>query len=159
MAESALRIAVRGVVIAPDQRVLLIRSQDPASKREFWMTPGGGMEAGETPNETLVRELAEETGLQTPSIGPELWWRRLTFTWAGRTIDQHERYFLVETDHFEPDATLMGGNEQFDFREFRWWAVGEIAESAERFVPRSLATLLARFHTDGAPQTPFDAGR
>jgi len=42
-------------------RVLLCRQEKPG--KEYWLLPGGGVEAGETLMEALVRELDEELGL------------------------------------------------------------------------------------------------
>ncbi|QTA90268.1 NUDIX hydrolase [Desulfonema magnum] len=51
-------------LVVPDNkdRVLLVkRSVDP--KKGYWCLPGGFMELGETPEESALRELKEETGL------------------------------------------------------------------------------------------------
>ena len=50
------------VVFHSDGRVLLIRRGKPPAMGT-WSLPGGRMEPGETPEETAVREVREETGL------------------------------------------------------------------------------------------------
>lgn len=41
-----------------------------------WITPGGGIDAGETVLEAALRELAEETGIQsTPEALGDLIWK------------------------------------------------------------------------------------
>ena len=61
MAELRIRPAARAIVLDPDDRILLVRFQFPHGT--FWATPGGGIEPGETPEEAVRRELAEEAGL------------------------------------------------------------------------------------------------
>jgi 8-oxo-dGTP diphosphatase len=54
-------------------RILLARHEKPG--KEYWLLPGGGVKAGESLLEALVRELREETGVlgeddQMPLEGP-----------------------------------------------------------------------------------------
>ena len=56
-------ITVKGIVVFK-QKVLLMKRVRPSSDGlGYWELPGGGLEYGETPNESLKRELKEETGL------------------------------------------------------------------------------------------------
>jgi ADP-ribose pyrophosphatase YjhB (NUDIX family) len=45
-------------------RVALVRSSNPRHSPPLWWLPGGGIEFGEAPEDTLVREFFEETGLR-----------------------------------------------------------------------------------------------
>ncbi len=51
-----------------DGQLLLARSPAPRGGFE-WVLPGGGMEHGEDPYDTVVRELEEETGYLVEPIG------------------------------------------------------------------------------------------
>lgn len=52
-----------GAVVVDDDRLLLIRRAHGPAAGE-WSIPGGRVELGETMVEAVVRELAEETGLE-----------------------------------------------------------------------------------------------
>ncbi|WP_375493907.1 NUDIX domain-containing protein [uncultured Jatrophihabitans sp.] len=51
-------VSIKGVVLA-DHRILLARND-----RDEWELPGGRLEYDESPEECVVREIAEETGLR-----------------------------------------------------------------------------------------------
>lgn len=61
------RVGIYGRCVS-DSSILLTRlsAREPDAGR--WTLPGGGMDFGETPHETLTREFHEETGL-VPRIG------------------------------------------------------------------------------------------
>ena len=53
--------SVTGIVFDEEGRILLVRQRD----LHIWSTPGGTIEPNEIPADAVVREVWEETGLQT----------------------------------------------------------------------------------------------
>lgn len=58
------RVRVRVCGICWDGNKLLMVNHTGMGPGDFWAPPGGGVEFGDTVEETLVREFAEETGLE-----------------------------------------------------------------------------------------------
>jgi 8-oxo-dGTP diphosphatase len=52
-------------LIDADGRILLAQRPEGKSMAGLWEFPGGKVETGETPEETLIRELHEELGIET----------------------------------------------------------------------------------------------
>ena len=50
-------------LVDPDGRVLLAQRPEGKPMAGLWEFPGGKVEAGETPEQTLIRELQEELGI------------------------------------------------------------------------------------------------
>jgi 8-oxo-dGTP diphosphatase len=71
-APSTIVLVVACALIDPDGRVLIAQRPEGKSLAGLWEFPGGKVEAGERPEETLVRELAEELGVavEEPCLAP-----------------------------------------------------------------------------------------
>ena len=63
-------ITVKGIVVLDNKILLLKRVKPSTDGLGFWELPGGGLEYGETPNQAVIRELKEETGLDIVIIKP-----------------------------------------------------------------------------------------
>jgi TDG/mug DNA glycosylase family protein len=153
--EPVERSGGRALVLDRRRRVLLVRFVD-ATDQSWWATPGGGVQRGESIEEAILRELAEEAGLFGVSLGPELWTRDHTFAWDGRILRQRERIYLVGVDEHEPAPTVDLASEHV--YDIRWWTLSELQETTETLVPRRLPELLRELLERGPAPEPFDAG-
>lgn len=57
-----LRVRACGILVE-QEKMLLVQLHSPVTDSLIWMPPGGGVERGESLQQTLVREFKEETGL------------------------------------------------------------------------------------------------
>ncbi len=65
------RIAAYGVCVDEEGRILLARAAPSLTLRGRWFLPGGGVQHGENPTDSLRREIEEESGLSV-ELGPLL---------------------------------------------------------------------------------------
>lgn len=107
-------VCVGVVVVDADDLLLVRRGHNPAAGT--WSVPGGRVEAGETLAEAVVRELAEETGLEGV-CGELLGWSEL--------VDEEDPVVILDFH-----ATLLERAEPVagdDATEARWVALGDVA--------------------------------
>ena len=152
--EPVPREAVRALVVDPEERILLLRFENPVTHDVWWATPGGGVEGDETDEAALRRELLEECGLAGFEPGPVVWAREHVFVWQRQLLRQAERFHLIRVDRVDVSPTIDLVPE--GVHGHRWWTVDELADTGERIAPRALRTELRRLLQDGPPPGPLD---
>lgn len=143
-----VRQAGRIFVLDQRQRVLLMHERrDIGSDRSHWITPGGGVEAGESLAQAAMREVHEETGLrlELDAAAEPMYSERVSFHFAGRDFDQVNHYFLVQVPgdvqvrpagHTEIERLVVLG--------YRWWPLAELAASDVEREPVTMVELIER---------------
>ncbi|TWP52859.1 NUDIX hydrolase [Lentzea tibetensis] len=135
-----------GLVLDGDNNAAVIGRLDRRG-RLLWSLPKGHIEAGETAEETAVREVAEETGIHSRVLHPlgsiDYW-----FVAEDRRVHKTVHHFLLEA---------LGGelsDEDVEVTEVAWVPLGELDErlayADERRLVRRAAELLAGRSPNGA---------
>ena len=157
------RDLARVLLLDPDDRLLLIRYEavrdvDPArpGRRDFWFTPGGGREEGESFEEAARRELEEETGLKRAEIGPCVGRRDVPFTLFRKPRFAHERYFLVRAPSPKIDTSRLQETEDNPVLGTRWWTLSELRGTDDPVEPKGLVALFSRVLIGDVPTMPVD---
>jgi ADP-ribose pyrophosphatase YjhB (NUDIX family) len=119
------------------RRVLLLRHVD-GHGREFWATPGGGLEPGETPEQAARREASEELGTGQVDLLP-LWNGHTQFLFADRIVSQSEAFFLATTRSPILGPQVEDVHRREGIKEARWWSVSEMERSEDSIFPVDLA--------------------
>ncbi|MFI5931294.1 NUDIX hydrolase [Actinoplanes sp. NPDC051494] len=141
------RRAARVILLDAADRVLLMHGGDPARPGErWWFTPGGGLDAAESPAEAAARELFEETGLRvTPAeLGDPVHHEVTEFSYRHRDYRQDQHFFTLRVPAWEVSTAGFDADEQQTITEHRWWSAPDIEASTEQIFPLELAALVRR---------------
>jgi 8-oxo-dGTP pyrophosphatase MutT (NUDIX family) len=140
------RQAARVVLLAPDGRVLLQHGLDPGRPEDgtWWLTPGGGLDDGESVEDAALREVLEETGLllAREQLGRVVATRVCVFPFEGRRYRQRESFFAVGVEPFTPQHHGWDEVEQRALLDHRWWSTDELRATDETFYPSELVELV-----------------
>ena len=92
---------------------------------EWWISPGGGVDPGESDEEALRRELREELGFEDFEIGPVLFESERWFLLEQGYGGQRNRVYLVRVPRFE--ARVVS-----EARAARWFTLEELGREPWR---------------------------
>jgi ADP-ribose pyrophosphatase YjhB (NUDIX family) len=124
---------------------MLEHRTDLKSGQTVWATPGGGLEAGETPARAARREIAEECGIQVPLADDEVaeHTERRVMNVDGVAYDQTDHFYLVRVAR----RPIIKTGHRTDLEELtvlghRWFSVDELRRSTTRYEPAALIELI-----------------
>ena len=140
------RLSAQFLILDEAGQVLLFRfvhKRGPLAGLDFWATPGGGVEEGETLEQAAVRELAEETGLRRDDLGKEIARREVALQLPdGEHAVSDDWYYVIslgaETLYWESWTDF----EREVMVEQRWWSRQDLLETKATVWPESLVEML-----------------
>ncbi len=149
------RKAARWLVIDPEERVLLFRfhhTAGPLAGQDYWATPGGGVEEGESFASAAIRELHEETGIHVVTAGPVVAKRDFVMQMPdGEYVRGLEQYFAVRVPLQELSREGWTPQEVEVVAECRWWSADELQSTQETVWPENLKELLSKSDSAASP--------
>jgi 8-oxo-dGTP pyrophosphatase MutT (NUDIX family) len=151
------RATARIMLVDEQNRVFLLKTHfDPeVGLPPRWLTPGGGIDSGESTLQAAVRELYEETGVK---VRPEVLGEPVLIVsgrwdWAdGKNYHTYtDTIYELKVKQFQPDTSGFTQDELRDILEYRWWNVAELIASDESLAPHELREWLRdRFTEPGS---------
>lgn len=133
----AERTVARAIVFRDDRVLLIKRAPEQRVAPGAWQCPVGKQEPGEPIEETVRRELREETGLEVIEAVP-IGTATSEFVTDGEPTTWHQHSFLVTAS--DDDVVLSR-----EHSEYRWLALdeldgfGELSERVRSAIERALA--------------------
>ncbi len=118
--EPTIITAAGGLVQNNDGAILMI------FRRGFWDLPKGKLDAGELISECAVREVREETGLQTLTLGPFICKTTHAYvaTWLQKDVIKETHWFAMTASALKPELLIPQTEE--DIEKIEWVPVLEL---------------------------------
>lgn len=143
--EQPIITAAGGLVQNKEGEILLIY------RRGFWDLPKGKLDSKESIPECAVREVQEETGLQTLLLGPFICMTKHAYfdTWLQKDVVKETHWYHMKATALEAE-TLTPQTEE-DIEKIEWVAI----ENLPQYLVQTYPTIQSVFDTFNGDSPKF----
>ena len=132
-----LRRGVGVVLLNKENKVFVARRID--NPKNFWQMPQGGVDKNEDYLSAALRELKEETSIQSVELikeiddmtSYELPNHLLGIIWKGRYRGQKQKWFLMKFNGKDSEINLNTAHPEF--LDWKWIEINKITETVVKF--------------------------
>lgn len=120
---------------------------------DAWQMPQGGLDAGESEDDAMIRELREETGIIKDNVklirkSERYYYYNLPYKlqkkfWGGKYLGQRQRWYLVE--FIGEESAINIKTEDPEFSEWKWVGSKEVVGSIVPFKREMYEDVLQEF--------------
>jgi ADP-ribose pyrophosphatase YjhB (NUDIX family) len=141
------KVGVRAAVFDASGRILMVRETVDDGR---WTLPGGWADVNQTPAQSVVREVLEESGYHVRAVKLAAVWDRARQVQAPTVFSVVRLFFVCALDGGAPRPSL-------ETSEVRWFAEAEIPTdlSLRRTLPHHISRMFAHWREPGLT-TEFD---
>ncbi len=158
---TAYRRCVGALLLNPQGLVWIGHRFDKSNEEgpgQWWQMPQGGIDKGEGPRESVLRELAEETSITSAEVIAESprWYKYdlpehlIGQAWKGKYRGQMQKWFALRFSGEESEINLKPPGHSQEFDHWRWARMDEVVALIVPFKRSVYEKVIADFQHLGA---------
>jgi len=156
--------SIRVILLNDKNELLLMYAHDPSTTRTdgtyngpFWFLIGGEIEENESPKETALREIFEETGIKRDKIalGPVVWNGEFDLILSGQPRRLHQIFIVAKAKTSKISLQNLTETERKVVKKIAWFSLDKINLCDEIIYPVCLPKILPDILAGKYPKEPL----